>query len=285
MKKVFLVYISLIISLVTGCSTGKNAELNRTAGTDSLNTAGQNYVQLKSEAFELNKETDHFKIFCLEQDKSCLKDLSEGLEAAYSKVTTDLACPLAYKVEVTVYPGLEAYQTALGFENKTVADSYNTAATIGKKIYITSPLNPGPSRTYEHMVKSSPLHEFTHVVINEITSSDTWPAGVPRWLNEGVASYEGGAPMPENIMIAEVSSRSKLDRIPTFKELSSYGRDFNDAGGYFFTLPAGRFLIENYGFEKTKQLILSPDDFEGVCGKSEKEIWNEWVEFLKKNYM
>lgn len=253
-------------------STNNNDE---TSGNDILKNV---------DSYDLHKETDHFKIYCFETDKDCLNDLSNGLEAAYEKVTKDLDCQLDYKVDVTVYPDIKSFHAAIGYAGGDVADNYISAAAMGKHIHLTSPLNPGPVRTYEHMTKSSPLHEFTHVVINDITSSSLFPMNVPRWLNEGIASYEGGPPMPMDILSSNVSSRVKSEQIPTFSDMASYGRDFITSGGYYFTLPVGTFFVEKYGFGKVKQLILSPDDFEGILGKSEEEVWNEWVEFLRSNY-
>ncbi len=238
----------------------------------------------KKEASEKSMETEHFKIHYLEKDEACLKDLSEGFEAAYAKVTSDLDCELDYKAEVTVCPDLDSLHRAIGYARGTGQDDYISAATIGKRIYIVSPLNPGPARDYEHMVRSSTFHEFTHVVINKIASSDTWPTHVPRWLNEGIASYEGGPPMPPEILKMMVSKRVQAGQIPSFANLSSYGQDFITGGGYFFTLPAGEFLVEKYGFAKVKQLLLTPGDYEGIFGKPEQEIWTEWVEYLKNKY-
>ncbi len=229
-------------------------------------------------------ETEHFIMYYYEEDKDCLQDLNIGLESAYSQVTTDLDCPLEYKVDVTVYPDITSLHIAIGYSGGGAAANYITAATIGKHIFILSPMNPGPVRTYEHMVNSSTRHEFTHVVINEITHSRTWPNDVPRWLNEGIACYEGGPPMPESMMKQQISSGVVNDRIPTFDDMASYGEDYITKGGYFFALPAGKFFIETYGLSKVKQLLISPDDYVKIFGKTEKELWDEWVEYLKANY-
>ncbi|MDD4295911.1 MAG: hypothetical protein PHC69_03025 [Ruminiclostridium sp.] len=66
--------------------------------------------------------------------------------------------------------------------------------------------------------------------------------------------------------------------------MSSYGQKYITSGGYYFALPMGKFLVENYDFGKVKQLILTPGDYKGIFGKSEEEVWNEWAEFLKSNY-
>ncbi len=287
-------------SLITGCNARREAASGIGVSLPSMATAknisDQNGVQactapattqLSSEtekAYSLSKETANFRIFCREQDRGCLDDLADGLEAAYTKVTTDLDCTLNYKVTVTVCPDIKTLHSAIGYAEGTGQDDYISAGTIGRSIYLVSPLNPGPVRTYDHMVHSSTMHEFAHVVINEITNSNTWPTDVPRWLNEGVASYEGGPPMPMEIMRQQVSIRVKQDKVPTFDNLASYGQDFITTGGYFFTLPAGSYFIETYGFEKVKQLILSPADYQGIFGKSEQELWNEWVEYLAQNY-
>ncbi len=293
MKKLLIILLGIVF-LTAGCEsnldtiasedtsvkkiTAESTPGNQTGGSADINQT----VEKGSE--KMLHETGHFKIYYLEQDKDCLEDLSNGLEAAYAKVTKDLDCELDYKVDVMVYPDIGELQAAIGYTAGTGQDDYITAATIGRRISITSPLNPGPARDYAHMVNSSTFHEFTHVVINEITSSDSWPTEVPRWLNEGIASYEGGPPMPEEILRMQVSQRVLSEQAPTFEEMAGYGQDFILKGGYFFTLPAGEFLVKKYGFDKVKKLILSPEDYKGIFGKSEQDLWKEWIEYLKENY-
>ena len=300
MKRMTFLLLFLVV-LITGCSGRDTANSSDTSGAagsqedilvvqQGTGESGQNSEEVtgnigeeNQEESKLNKETEHFRIYCTEKDKDCLEDLGKGLESAYYKVTKDLDCPLDYKVDVTVYPDIKSLQQAVGLGG-TGADDYMTAATIGKRMHLVSPLNPGPVRDYDHMVNSSTFHEFTHVVINELTSSDTWPSQVPRWLNEGVASYEGGPPMPVYIMKQQVAARVSAGSVPSFEEMAGYGGEYNAVGGYFFILPAGTFFIEKYGFEKVKQLILSPDRFQDILGKSEQELWEDWLEYLKKNY-
>lgn len=137
---------------------------------------------------------------------------------------------------------------------------------------------------YDHLVTGSCAHEFTHVVINKLAKSDTWPLDIPRWINEGMACYEGGSPGPESYMKSEMISRVLSDEIPSMEEMSSYGPDFVINGGYYFTLAAGEFLVDKYGFEKVRQFVLAPDDYKGAFGISEQELWNEFTEYLNYKY-
>lgn len=235
----------------------------------------------QTNGFTLHRDTEHFRIYYQEQDKECLDDLETGLEYAYSKVTTDLDNPLSYKVDIMVYPDIEQLKASI---NLTGKDDYTSAGTIGKCVSMVSPLNPGSVRTYEHMVESTPLHEFTHVVVNDIRASDTWPIEVPRWLNEGIASYEGGSTIPEVYSNQVILNCLLSDDVPTFKVLSSYEDDYRDANGYCFALAAGNYMVNTYGFEKIKKLIESPGEYKKIFGKTEDEIWKDWGTYLKANY-
>lgn len=73
--------------------------------------------------------------------------------------------------------------------------------------------------------------------------------------------------MPMSIMKQQISNKIFNHQIPSFDELASYGE----------------FFIDNYGFDKIKQLILSPGNYQEIYGKSEEELWGEWVEYLKEN--
>jgi len=188
-------------------------------------------------------------------------------------------------VDVLIYPDIESFHAAIGNTDTSSAADYTAAAAIGNTIYLTSPLNSGPVMTYEHLVTGSCAHELTHVIVNYMAKSDTWPLNIPRWINEGMACYEGGSPgAPESYMTSEMINRVLSDTIPSMEEMSSYGPDFTINGGYYFTLAAGKFLVENYGFEKVKQFILTPNDYEAAFGKTAQELWNEFTEYLNYNY-
>jgi hypothetical protein len=275
MKKALAMILGSVL-LFTGCATVKNIKNENISenivsnenvvsseSNESINTAA-----VTRESPVLNKETDHFKIYCQSQDVDCLEDVGNGLETAYKKITGEFSCFLDTKVEVLIYPDIESFHAAIGNTDSSSAAAYTAAAAIGKTIYLTSPLNPGPVMAYDHLVTGSCAHELTHVMINHMANTDTWPLDIPRWINEGMACYEGGSPGPESYMKSQMTTMVLTDEIPSMEVMSSYGPDFTSGGGYYFTLEAGKFLVEKYGFEKVKQFVLAPDNYKGAFGKN-----------------
>ena len=290
MKKA-LVMVLCSVLLFMGCATVKSTsgKISSEMVSSNVSVASSESIQSVNaaatrESLILNKETDHFMIYCQSQDIDCLEDVQNGLETAYKKITGEFNCSLDSKVEVLIYPDIDSFHAAVGNTDTSSAAAYTAAAAIGNTIYLTSPLNPGPVMAYDHLVTGSCAHELTHVIINHLTNTDTWPLNVPRWINEGMACYEGGSPGPENYMKSQMISIVLSDEIPTMEVMSSYGPDFTSGGGYNFTLEAGKFLVEKYGFEKVKEFVLAPDDYKGAFGKTEKELWNEFTEYLDYKY-
>lgn len=52
--------------------------------------------------------------------------------------------------------------------------------------------------------------------------------------------------------------------------------------GFQLSYTAVEFLIKEYGIEALNQLIRNPSDFQGILHCSESELYEEWVDYLKK---
>lgn len=112
MKKAAAIILCLIL-FFTGCATVKNT--NSKIGSENIASRESVNTEAAAEAsLIMNKETDHFKIYCQSQDMDCLEDVGKGLEAAYKKVTTEFNCSLDNKVEVLIYPDIESFHAAIG---------------------------------------------------------------------------------------------------------------------------------------------------------------------------
>ena len=75
--------------------------------------------------------------------------------------------------------------------------------------------------------------------------------------------------------------------IPTFKDLDT-GEDFEvffKRNGYEYSYTIVEFITEEFGYEKLYNLIKSPNKFVEIFGITETQLQNNWIQYIKKNYL
>jgi hypothetical protein len=267
----FLLVPLLLVILLSGFTSNENKAYLKSYSTPNstiLPTQSANAKELKKyDKITLNKETDHFLLYCNEKDKELLKDLSEALESGYKKVTKDLKCKLNRKVVVNIYPDTKTFHKAIG---KPDAPEWYVGEGSGYMISIAS-----------NMSQASPtnvvVHELTHVITN------TNFKVLPEWLFQGIAMYEG-----KETPLSRIKSTVHLGVIsrciPTLKDLDiSYWR-FVDKGGYEYSYAAVDFIIKEFGYDKLNKFIRSPNDYKKSFGLTEDKLNEKWFLYIMKNY-
>lgn len=232
----------------------------------------------KEKDYQLNsrKETQHFIIHYTESDKACMDEVSDVLENSYNRITNNLNQQLQEKLTIEIHSDINQLHIALGFPN---APDWIRGGLGAGKIVIASPLNPPPGSKFDNVLNTA-VHEFVHVIVNEI-NEDT-----PRWLNEGIASFEA-KDNDENWIRKTVKDGLERDIIPTFKDLDT-GADFETffkRNGYQYSYTIVESIIEEFGYDRLYDLIKTPDNFVDVFSMTENQLQNKWIEHVKKNYL
>lgn len=223
-----------------------------------------------------SEETKHFIINYTEVDKPCIQKVSEVLENNYNRITTNLNQQIDEKVIIEVHHDIKRLHNALGLLD---APDWIRGGLGKGKIIIASPLNPPPGSDFNNVLNTA-VHEFVHIIVNRINKN------IPRWLDEGIACYE--AKDNDESWIRKTIKNGLMDNtFPVFKELDT-GEDFDmffKRDGYQYSYTIAEFIIKEFGYNKLYNLIKAPDDFIGILGIKEKQIENEWIEYIRKNYL
>ena len=105
--------------------------------------------------------------------------------------------------------------------------------------------------------------------------------GLPKWLDEGFAFYYAKQ-LTEEIK-KDILSGAKQFEIPSWEFLNNAGTvEFGDNNGYVFSAFIVEFLINNYGYDSIRKLILQPNDFKNIFGLSEFDLEKNWRIYLTK---
>lgn len=220
-------------------------------------------------------ETEHFIINYNMVDKSCINDVLKVLEDSYSRITTSLNQKLEEKLVVEIQSNLKELHIALGFPG---APDWIRGGLGKGKIIIASPLNPPPGSNMDNVINTA-VHEFVHVVISKINND------IPRWLDEGIASFEA-KDNNQSWIISTIRDGLESGNIPSFNDLDT-GENFEEffnRDGYQYSYTIVESIVEIFGYDKLCRLIKSPENFEDIFGMTQEELQNTWNEYIKKNY-
>jgi hypothetical protein len=225
------------------------------------------------------KETKHFRFIYSAIDTSSIEEIAENLEDNYSRIVTDLEVRQQPRVEVTIYPSIQAYHLAINNPDAPLTDV--GSAVSNKAFRIVSPNNPGPVWNYEFMMKAF-IHEFTHCVHYTIlegittkslvTLSETDSQG--SWLFESLACYEAG----------QFFHPSKFKYLtqgdyPALEELGESGKVYDI--GYVLI----DYIKTTWGTKNLNHLIRTNGNIQASLGLSETEFERKFYDYVKDKYM
>ena len=223
----------------------------------------------------LTRETAHFLISYSAADASCIDAVADHLEGNQQRICADLRYGLNFKVVLEIYPDLTTLHKGMNAPN--APDWVIGLTNLAGEIKMISPLNPGPNRTFQIILRCID-HEFTHAVVLRGLGATS----LPNWLHEGVASYEAG--LIDEAGWAGIEPYVKTNRIPTFSALNTQGQTFVDNGGYVWSYTIIDFAMIEYGRDKLRPWIDNGGSFDSTFGVSEAAFRGRWIEYLKAHY-
>ncbi|WP_432666578.1 hypothetical protein R9X47_09555 [Wukongibacter baidiensis] len=264
---VIKVIINLLICtlIFSGCTNNKitsNEEKRIVEDTSSTNSDGQNDF--------IMEEKEHFIYYFTLQDKDSITEIDKTLENNYKKVVNDLKPDNLPKIKIRIYPGLKTFHKGMGWSNYpdwAVGTAYGV-----DEVRIVSPNNPGPAHSYDAILQVA-VHEFTHVVTNNISSF----AYKNTWLWESIALYEANQfKNPKEI------KDLKTDKYQKFTEIrDSIQRPEIYEIGYTII----EYIKYEWNMETVRNLIKNNGNVEKVVGITPNELEKGWYEYISKKYL
>jgi len=178
------------------------------------------------------------------------------LEANLPRVLADLDVTLTQRIVGRLHPDRDAFQAATGF--------IGSGAARGPYLFDLA--------AFPYLPLDS-VHEMAHCV--------TWNLAPPRvsttWLWESIAVYEARSFVPPSSIPDLVAGR-----FPTLVELNdlSHRPSVYDVG-YTIT----EFIVEEWGWDGVRQLVVSRGNIESSLGLSTAEFEARWQRFVEQRYL
>ncbi|MBI4455571.1 MAG: tetratricopeptide repeat protein [Acidobacteria bacterium] len=236
---------------------------------------------LDSFKYYQDSQTAHFRVR-IQKKEEVLRDLAEDLlERSYQALTERYHFSPPFITNVEFYPNHEDFAVrTLG-----VPGLGALGATFGKVVALDSPL---ARKKGEYNWASTLWHEVAHIFALSLSDMK-----VPRWLTEGLSTYEEQLARPgwgRKMDPVFVAAANKGQLLP-LKELSTgflrpkYPEQI--LVSYTHGSLVCRYLAEQYGWEKLRELLRAFRDkneveaFQSIYGKSLEQLDMEFQAYLK----
>jgi len=205
-----------------------------------------------------------------EKEKDAAEDVFNLAEQKAESLSSKLGFKSKQDVNIYIYDSQYTMQTKkYGMIVPLFGLDWYIGDNIGTNVILTSPANPGKVHDYENN-KNAALHEMVHAYVSVLNPD------IQLWLTEGVALYlTNGEPFSKEYLNSM--------NIPSFDDIKTKNpMAFSDMGGYNFAQTYIEYLDKTYGWENVLKLIKT-ENYDSCFGKSEKDIYNEWVKYIQ-NY-
>ncbi len=167
------------------------------------------------------------------------REILDTLEEAYNRVGSDLSQFPTARIPVILY-------TNKDYRLVTAGPDWSGGLYDGK---IRLPVGGATELTPQ--LKGVLFHEYTHVVIQELTRGN-----VPNWLNEGVAELQGRRLFNPPMADLGKAARSGQPLPINFLDKSFIGLDTRQAGlAYQESYALANFMVQSYGWHKVREIL------------------------------
>ncbi|MBI1875947.1 MAG: PD40 domain-containing protein [Acidobacteria bacterium] len=191
--------------------------------------------------------TDHFEIYYYPELEPHLERVAGYAESAYQQVSAALKHDLATHIPLVLF------KTHSEFEQQNIipgaAPEGVAAFAEPSRNRMVLPLDDPPDLLYRLIV-----HELTHIFEFDVIPRSLVRAGVPLWVDEGLADYMTADWRPLDLMTIRDAAAS--DIVPKMSELEGYGSFTNPRLVYNLGHAAFEFIEARWGKEGLRQYLF-----------------------------
>ena len=227
-----------------------------------------------SNIWQLLTSNPLFEVWGFSGEQAAADTVIGILSENYYRIATSLGTELSQVVRVDIYPDLESYHTAMGWED--APDWSVGSAIVEANIKLVTPFNPGPVHTFASIMEIS-VHEMIHCFVSKISN---YP--LPIWINEGTATYFAYQGPPSAAYLQDLINQN--GGLPTLNDLNN-GSTFGDIGGYTWSYTIVEFIVEQLGSSTMlSQFLASNTDYTLLGFASAQDFEIAWHNYINSNY-
>lgn len=211
------------------------------------------------------------------------------LEKDYRRLAAHYAAGPARPVVIHVFTSNLLYNMTFGnpFPLPRAAGGY-AGQSVANEVYVLVPpkWQPQPDSAFPpDRTRTLCAHEMAHAVVYELNHQ------VKGWLTEGVAMYEQTCAFTDDIRKAGftwwIEKDVRQQTVPKFSRLFDGTTKITDQAIVRQYVFAGTFVdyaVARHGYPALTEFIRT-SDFARSFGRSEDEVWTDWVRYLHEKYL
>jgi len=211
------------------------------------------------------------------REETRAEETLEVSEAAIARLESEIGVSVDERIRVYVYNNQNHMRAALSSRSETYDDR---VMTLGVTVSDDTLLLLGSHRDLDMVA----AHELSHIVTGLAT--DNPYAGLPRWLDEGLAMYAEGEFPEDNKRALDDAVAS--DALLSIRSMSSYSGQADQVDLYYGEVRSVvDFMLATYGRDRMQALLgvfaegsLAEDALQEVLGLGLDELDNAWRESL-----
>jgi hypothetical protein len=205
-----------------------------------------------------------------EKEENAAYDVFLLTNTESGRISSTLGFEFPQDISIYIYDNQKTFQTKkYGLITAFFGLDWYVGDNRGTNVLLTSPANPGKVHDYDDN-KYASVHEIVHAhnyLINK---------NMPKWIDDGVCLYLTNGNPPNDLYSRQ--------RTPTINEIRSNNPiKFEKIGGYDFAHTYIEYLDKTFGWNKVL-VFLRENNYENVFGQSEKDVYNNWIDYLRNNY-
>jgi hypothetical protein len=228
--------------------------------------------QITQSNLPLNTETDHFKLYCMPNDKEAAQKVLDVAEKNFKKLSADFKHTYSTKINLHVFPSLQDHHNAIGLPsaedwliNKYFAETHS--------FFTVSPNNPGSF----HSAKS--ILGLNMVGLTNLFIKDKYTNSIPNWFCLGIGFWE--AQFIDKKIIKSLAQDHKT--IPTMNEIQEkLGSDSKSCASVFSII---EYINQKWGWDTIIALLADYSSFEKILGVNQETFRTQWIKYLDSNYL
>ena len=190
--------------------------------------------------------TDHFEMYYYPEIEPHLERVASYAESAYQKISADLKHDLPFKVPMILFKTSSEFQQE-NISGGEMPEGVLAFAEPGRDRMVL-PIDEPPDQLYRLIT-----HELTHVFEFDIIPRTLTRAGIPLWVDEGLANYMAGYWNPLDLMLVRDAAIS--DNIPKMSEFES--QPLSGRLPYTLGHATFEFIESKWGKEGLRQFLFS----------------------------
>lgn len=218
------------------------------------------------------KETEHFKLFCIPQDREVSDVMLKNSEIFFGELSKAFHHNYSTQIIIKIYPDLSSFHNAI---NQPDAPDWVIGQTENNVDLRVSPNNPGPRHDYESAMRASKVGIATAFIQDKYPNKE-----MPRWLHQGLALYKAQYPSVRQLE----RLINNIDQLPATFASFEYINDnvgFEKFNGFSVSYSLVEFLDAQWGWDVVCALLEDYAGFEKILKIDKETFYQQWIQFLK----